>query len=297
MEQKPPARLGLTFGLGIILILALLDIGFIVLTLTTPITPLLIVRMLLVMANLAVSGITLYGLISLNGARYSMDRNRLVIHWGATTEIIPLLDVEQILSGSEAGAVLDFRGLRWPGFWAGKGTLDGIGKTRFYCATPIEQQLIIVTKNTVYAISPENPEKFLHHFSAQQNMQPSTEFQQTTLQPTLPTSGLISDPVAHRLLAIGAGLCLALFSYVTAVYGRLPRIIPLHFGLVGIPDRFGIPLNLLSLAGLGALAWMINGALGVIIYLRWKEKIAAYLLWGASTGLQILLWVAISGLT
>lgn len=295
MELRPPGRPGL-FGLGILLILALLDIGYIALTLSTPITPLLIIRILLVLVNLAVTGIVLYGLISANGARYSMDRNRIVIQWGATTEIIPLVNVERIVYGSKLGPVKNFRGMRWPGFWVGSGDFDEIGATRFFCTTTIEKQLVIVTKETCYAISPENPERFIHHYSTQMNLQPSAEFQQTTIQPAVPLPDLLSDRAAHLLLASGGILCLALVFYVSAVYGKLPILIPLHYGLNGTPDRFGIPLNLLTMAGLGTLAWLAGGIAGILIYHRTREKMAAYLLWGAASGLQILLWAAISGL-
>jgi len=183
VEHKPPFKLGLLFGLGVILALALLDMGLVVLVFTAPITLLTVVRVLLVLLTLPVAGMALYGLT-----------------------------------------------------------------------------------------------------------------EQTLTRPQTLRGGFFSDRTARVTLALGGILNLALYLLVAANFNRLPHTLPLHFGPAGTPDRVGAPAELFTLVALGTAAWVVDGVLGYVIYRRLEERMAAYLLWGAAAGLQILLWVAIAGL-
>ncbi len=50
------------------------------------------------------------------------------------------------------------------------------------------------------------------------------------------------------------------------------------------------------MVGIGTAAWILDGVLGAVLYRRFGERMAAYLLWGAAALLQILIWIAIVGL-
>ena len=302
MEHRPSPKLGLLFGLGMILALASLDAGLVVLALTSPITPLTVLRTSLVLLSLPVMGLFLYGMLGLNSARYTLDRNVLVIRWGKTVQVIPLPKVDGILRGTDLGRVSRFRGLRWPGHWTGRGQIGGVGLVQFYCTTPLESQVIIKTRAGSFAISPENPDRFMDQFATQRRMGPSegATVEQTFTQPQILHRGFFSDRAGRLLLALGGILNLALFVLLTMNFNRLPRTIPLHFDLVAQavfrPDRIGASSQLFSLAALGTAAWLLNGILGTVIYRRWGERMAACLLWGAAAGLQVLLCAAIIGL-
>ena len=51
---------------------------------------------------------------------------------------------------------------------------------------------------------------------------------------------------------------LAFVIYVVSIYPSLPEIIPVHFGLDGVPNRFGSKVEMLWLVGLSALFPMLN---------------------------------------
>ena len=296
MEHKPPSRLGLLFGIAMILALVLLDIGLVIATLSSPIDLLTVGRVLLLILTLPTMGVFLYGLVGLQGARYTVDRNAIIIHWGAVSEVIPLPNVEEILQGTDLGHVARFRGLRWPGYWVGRGRIDSVGAVQFYCTTAVDHQLVIKTRANSFAISPKDPDKFMDLFATQRGMGISEELGQTLIQPQILHRGFFSDRTAGLLLALGGILNLLLYAILAAQYSRLPYTLPLHFDRTGVPDRVCAPSQLFTLIALGTVAWLVDGVLGIVIYRRFGERVAACLLWGAAAGLQILLWFAIAGL-
>ncbi len=296
MEQNPPIRLGLLFGLGMILVLALLDIGLVTLVFTTPISLLSVIRALAVLLTLPVIGVTLYGLFGLNNASYLVDRNAIEIRWGRVVQVIPLGSIEGIRKGEGLGRVTRFRGIRWSGFWLGRGRITGLGAVQFYCSAPLARQLLIQTPSGSYAISPENPDRFMDLVATQKEMGPSEPVEQVMEQPAIGHRGLFSDRTGVTLAAAGGGLNLLLYFFLAAQYGRLPHTLPLHFDLTGAPDRFGNTSFLFGLIALGTVAWLLNGFLATAAF-RWlREQMVAYLLLGGAVGLQILLWIAVIGL-
>ena len=297
MEHRPPARLGTFFGASVALALATLAAGLGVLVLSSPVDLLTVARGLLIVLILPAVGVVLVGLAQLRSANYAVDRNAILIRWGRTVQTIPLPDVEGILQGIGKGHVSRFRGLRWPGYWSGRGWISGLGSVRFYCTTPADRQLVILTGAGAYAISPKDPDRFMDLYATQRGMGISESMEQTLVQPSILRRGLLTDPTAGLLLAMGGALNLLLVAILASRYGRLPHTLPLHYDQAGLPDRLGGPGQLFLLIALGAIAWLANGALGAVIYRRSGERMAAYLLWGGAVLLQVLLWVAIAGLT
>jgi uncharacterized membrane protein len=98
------------------------------------------------------------------------------------------------------------------------------------------------------------------------------------------------DRLAHVLLALGLLLNLALFAYVGWRYRALPESLPLHFDILGQPDRFGVRSEIFKLPAIGLLLFVLNSSFGLAIQ-RW-EKVGAYLLLGVTTVVQVLFWLA-----
>jgi hypothetical protein len=292
MEHRPPSRLGLLFGIGLILALILLDIGLVALILTSPVDLLTVVRASLAVLTLPVMGVVLGGLMGLKSAIYRVDRNAIAIRWGPVEQIVPLPDVEEVLQGTDLGRVTRFRGLRWPGCWVGRGRIDGLGAVQFYCAAPLHRHLVIRTAVGSYAISPQAPDKFMDLLATQRAMGVLEPREHRLTQPQL--GGL--SRVGGVLLTLGGLFNLFLYVLVGAQYGRLSHALPLHFDLAGVPDRVAPPSQLFVMVGFGTAAWVLDGVLGAILYRRFREPMAAYLLWGAAAILQILIWIAVVGL-
>jgi hypothetical protein len=293
MEHKPPTRLGLIFGLGVILALVLLDIGLVVLALMAPITPLTVIRALLIVLNVVMMGLVLYSLLALNSATYRVDRSVISIEWGPIVRVIPLSQVEGILQGMDLGAVTRFRGLHWPGFWTGRGRMENVGTVEFFSTGPLERQLVIKTATGGYAISPQNPDRFVDRLASQLGAGVTEEDEPLGGRPVDRHWGLLSDRLAHWLIAAGGLLNLGILVLLTARLGSLPYRVPFRFGSAGEVLLVGSPRQLLVVAGIGTALWAVNGALGAALYQRSGERMAAYLLWGGALVLQVLLAAAL----
>jgi hypothetical protein len=98
------------------------------------------------------------------------------------------------------------------------------------------------------------------------------------------------DRLVHVLLALGLLLNLALFACMGWRYRALPASLPLHFDILGQPNRFGVRSDIFKLPAIGLLLFVINSLLGLAIQ-RW-EKLGTYLLLGVTTVIQVLFWLA-----
>jgi uncharacterized membrane protein len=76
---------------------------------------------------------------------------------------------------------------------------------------------------------------------------------------------------------------------VSLSYPHLPPTLPLHYDVLGLPDRSGPATQVFLLPFIGLLALIANTLLGGLFYRR--EKVAAYLLWGGTIVVQVLLWI------
>jgi hypothetical protein len=98
------------------------------------------------------------------------------------------------------------------------------------------------------------------------------------------------DRLVFVLLAMGLLLNLALFAYVGWRYRALPESLPLHFDILGQPDRLGVRSEIFKLPAIGLLLLVLNSLFGLAIQ-RW-EKLGAYLLLGVTIVVQVLFWLA-----
>jgi hypothetical protein len=98
------------------------------------------------------------------------------------------------------------------------------------------------------------------------------------------------DRLVLVLLALGLLLNLALFAYVGWRYRALPESLPLHFDILGQPDRLGGRSEIFKLPAIGLLLWFLNAIFGLAIQSR--EEMGAYLLLGVTPVIQVLFWLA-----
>ena len=106
---------------------------------------------------------------------------------------------------------------------------------------------------------------------------------------------VLSDPLTWTLAGAGALVFLALFGYLALTYARLPASLPIHFNALGQADRITDKAALFNLLKIDGGLLLGNILAGCIIYYR--EKTAAYLLWGSSVVANLLLWTAVLTIT
>ena len=240
---------------------------------------------------LVLFGYWLYGLL---WSSYQVDRNALVIRWGATTQVVPMESVAAVLSGDQVKGVTRFRGPRWPGLRVGYGEIEEIGPTLFYTTGSLRRQVILTTPALAYALSPADPTAFIETVRQRLSMGPTQSVKQISRQPAFFTWSFWSDRLGLILLVSALVLLVALFGYISLRYPSLADLQPLHFDANGQPDRWGTQAQVFTLPFIGLLALIANGGLGFLLYAR--ERPAAYLLWSGAIGVQLLVWGATLGI-
>jgi hypothetical protein len=200
--------------------------------------------------------------------------------------------VQRVIAASDVMADLKFTGLPLPNWWIGDGFHPALGQVRFCSNAPLKQQLIIVTPDMNYAISPADVEGFVEAFRVRFEMGPTQTVQPAHLMPAIMRWPFWSDRLAHTLVLIAIGLNALLFAGCFARYPALPPQLVLHFDPSGAPDRFG-PLNQIFGPAIIALQlFVINFLIALGVYSR-GEKLAAYLAWGGSAIVQLFFFIAV----
>jgi hypothetical protein len=96
-----------------------------------------------------------------------------------------------------------------------------------------------------------------------------------------PTSGEAVYPEIDKRstiiqIAVVAAAWITLISWVTSIYSGLPETIPVHFGLDGVPNRYGSKFELVILAAVSALFPTLN-TIFVLKYGKYNKGLSIFL--------------------
>ncbi|MGD8998392.1 MAG: PH domain-containing protein [Anaerolineae bacterium] len=285
---------GFAVGIGLMSLITLVNAALIGVTASRPISLGTFIAGMGVLSGLVLVGLLAYWVYGLAGASYLLDRNALVIQWGPSEQVIPAGEIEQVLTGDQIEGEVRFHGGRWPGHWVGYGQIAGLGETLFYATAPLREQIFIATPGLVYSISPANRKAFLQSLHKRLQMGPTQIVEQSSRRLPLLDWPIWRDRLGLALLAVGALTLAGLIAVVCFRFPALPKMMPLHFGSSGSPDRLGARSELFLIPLIGALTLLTNGVLGSLLYPR--DRVASYLLWGGTIVVQLLVWTATMGI-
>jgi Bacterial PH domain/Protein of unknown function (DUF1648) len=283
----------LPFTAGIIAIIASVG-GAVAAVIGVFLTPMSIVTflfMLITLVLLALAGWMGWQLVGYVRSSYALDRNAFVIRWGPVSEIVPMAEVQRVIAAADISDGLRFRRFPLPGWWRGSGRHPALGRLEFYSTEPLSNQIVVITPERNYVISPYDAEAFLDSFKARFDMRPTQPVAYSRAAPGFLSWHFWRDRAAHALLVAAIALNLGLFGLSMARYPSAPAQVPLHFDAAGIPDRVGPRTQLFTPAFVALALLIISIALGVTLYAR-KERLLAYLLWGGSAAVQAMFAVA-----
>jgi hypothetical protein len=232
-----------------ILIALLIDAPFLIITLFTSGEPKL-VSLLFTILSLSISGLIVYASYASGKMRYIIGEDELRISF----PLSPLrIRYDKIRYAGKVETSLRFRlfGGSLPGSHWGIFTTSSIGNTQVY-TTKYKGEFVLLelVDGTRILISPREPDALLEALRSKTSFTAPTTTEVVELR--------LNRRLAITQIAVVAVAWLALVSYVLSIYSGLPEIIPVHFGLDGVPNRYGSKLELLILVAVSALYPSLN---------------------------------------
>lgn len=282
LEQPTLSRATPIALAALALAVIVVDILLVVTLARTPIGPLTVGLGLLLLLSapvLLVLGYWLWGLLSL---RYALDRNSLAITFAGSTHIIPTPRITTVIPGGELQA-MTVQGLRWPGLTIGQAEAPGVGRTLVFATRPQAEQVVVVTPDGSYAISPRNPAQFIEEVKTRQRLGPTEYLAQTVRTTPLLALAVWRDRLALGLVGVAGVMCLALFAWVALRYQALPAELVLRGALLPRGAALVLPL-------IGGAALAVNSVMAALVHER--ERPAALIALGGAVAAQAFLWVA-----
>ena len=287
MEQVfyPPRRNGLLIQGALILILTGAG-GYFFYSAAQDVSGLdFLLHMLVSLVFFAPLPLFVYRLYALVNAAYGLGRDGLLIRWGLRREDIPLNRIEWIRPASELGFRLPLPWLRLPGGILGIRNVPELGRVEFV-SSDIKHMLLVATPEKVYAISPQETNKFMTLFRKVNELGSLASIEPQSVYPKVLIGRVWEDRLARLLILSGFGIGLILLAVNAIAVPGLATITWIG-GEGGAP-----PERLLLLSILDGMIWIINLFAGIFLHRRSGDLvIGSYILWGTAGLVGILLLV------
>jgi hypothetical protein len=285
MTFRPYPRLDRWSALAFLLALLSLDALLARAALTRPVDGGTFILGLGVLVSLPIWGYVGYRVVGAFTLEYWVSRDAVTMVWGATRQIVPLGQIQRIVRGVTGQPSTPLRPWHWPYPERRRIAYPGLGNVISYATRPLAGQIILITADASYGLSPADPEGFLAALQTCYRLGVMRPLQAELRRPPLWTWGLWRDRTALFLIIAGLLGVLAMFGAFAFRFPTLSADLPMHFDVNGIPDRIAPKAGLVLLPAIGLLTWTLNLALGVWLYRRAQAQ-AAYLLWGGALVVQ-----------
>jgi hypothetical protein len=290
MRERPPIRIGLLASAVMGAALVSMHVVLLRTVQGQPIGLNLALTGLLLILALGLAGLWLYGLIEVLSLRYLVDRNGVTIRTALLKQTIPHSAIRQVLYGDQTRIQGRFRGVIWPGYVRGRIEDPELGNIAVWSTEPIQRQLLLVTDQATYAISPRDRHRFVQGYEMRRNLGAIESLPHDLTPVSVARWSVWNDRSFWIGLAIALLLNVALATVVASRYEALPSIIPLHWNAAGQSDRLAPKSGLFVIPAIGTGVLIANAISGVLLHIR--ERFGAQLLIWASVGIQIALWAA-----
>jgi len=295
MTFKPLPRPDRWVAILVILGLLLLAVLAVRAITTRPVDGLSFLLALWVLASLGGAGYLINRTIAAFTLEYWITRDGVTLVWGASRQIVPMARIQRVQQGAAVVGLNRLRPWHWP--YTERRRLWGadVGVVNSYATRPLREQLILVTDQESFGISPADPQKFLAAMQARFALGAARPLAMELRRPPLWTWRLWRDRSAQVLILVGLAGLLLMSGILAFRYPGLPIDMPLHFDVNGIPDRIAAKSGLFALPLIGLIAWLTNLVIGIVLYRR-AQSGAAYLLWGGAVIVQVIAGLALLGL-
>lgn len=233
-----------------------------------------------------------YRIYALMTASYEVRREGIKLKWGLRSEEIPTGDIEWVRPAHDLAFPLPLPRIWWTGAILGIREVEGLGPVEYMAADPANI-LLVAAPDVIYAISPEDEKGFMRAMRHAGELGTLSPIQPQSIQPSFVLGKIWQDRPARWLILCGLGMAILLLTIVTVI---IPTRATISFGFT--PSGFATlepasPVRLLLLPVLNALAWLIDLLIGSYFFRQQDKKALAYLLWGCSAMLGLLLTVGV----
>lgn len=284
---RPPRRRGLMFHITFIVVLGGASALTFLSGMNQKVGTYFVLLLLISLLLFAPLPWIIYRAYSLMRASYQLERDGLRLRWGLRAEDIPLTEIEWVRRASDLAANLSIPRLSFPGAVLGMVRTADLGPVE-YMASSMRTLVLIATPRRIYAISPEDPETFLHSFQRSLEMGSLLPISPVSVLPAAYLSLVWSDVAARGMLSTGFLLTLLLFVGVSLIIpGRVST--SLGFYPSGAPLPSGPASQLLLLPILGSFTFVVDLATGLFFYRRENSRLISYIVWGSSILTALLL--------
>ncbi len=249
---------------------------------------------LLTVPVVAALSYALYGLVTL---AYDVNRDRVLIRWAASEQIVPMGRIMRVIEGDQLARPVRWRGLRWPGCMIGRGQSGGASARPFVSLATgsLRRQLLLITPSLGYGISPLDRQGFLSALALRRQMGTLEDLAQESRHPQYLGWPVWRDRILWYLALAGTLANGAQLAYLCWRYASLPLILPLHFDPLGQVDRTGTRAELFRFPLIGLLILSANSILSGMLHSR--QRASSYLLLGGALLAQALLGLGLWRLT
>lgn len=292
MVIRAPRRTGTIVGVLVVLAGLIIDLGLAWQVAGRPVSFTSFVAGVVGVLLLGVTALFAYWTIGCWSLGYHLDRNRLEISWAGNTQHVPLQDIQRLVPGAQVSGYTGFRGLRWPGYTVGSGTVKEFAAEVLFFSSHLrrEQLLYLVTPGLVYGISVADQAAFASELRLRLLLGPIEVFEPQVHRWPVWELPAWHDVALVSLLAAGLAVNVGLFAFQTLLMPALPLELPVPVSPFELAGHPGLKTDLLALPFTGLALFAINGVAGVALHLR--ERFAGYLFPAGALLVQALLWVA-----
>ncbi len=282
----PPQRFGILFQLLLIgVFLAAASLGLWQ-AIYTSIGPMLILYLFPAFLAVFLVPLLAYRIYGLRTAVYSLEREGIHLRWGLRVEDIPIDHILWIHKKEELESHLPLPWFHWPGSLLGTRRTVGIEEVEFM-ASRTQGLILIGTQERIFAISPANPDLFLHTVSQIMEMGSLAPIPGRSIYPTNLMSRVWTSRLARWMLIGCILFSLLLLIWVSIAIPSRSQII-LGFGPDSSPGDLVPASRLLLLPILSTSFVLINFFLGLFLYRKDKNQPLSLLLWGSSALLPLI---------
>lgn len=189
--------------------------------------------------------------LSFLGKRMSflIRESAFFVNFGFSKRKIPYSAIRDVKVSSTA---LLFRlfGASWPGLHWGLYTTKDVGKVWAY-STKMSGEFVLIelVDGNKIVVSAENPQQLYSELNGQRD-----RFGTSTAVEAL----VSSKKLVYLQVASVVGAFFVFLGYLLWIYPSLPEIIPVHFDLNMVPNRWGHKSELFIIAGIAAIFPIIN---------------------------------------